>query len=57
MDHLFSCGTKGESRKQTEIGEIPESWEVIRLGEVLKSTQYGLSAKANLKDRAIHYFV
>ncbi len=49
MDHLFSHGTKGEPRKQTEIGEIPESWEVIRLGEVLKSTQYGLSAKANLK--------
>ena len=31
MDHLFSHGTKGESRKQTEIGEIPESWEVVRL--------------------------
>ena len=31
MDHLLSHGTKGESRKQTEIGEIPESWEVVRL--------------------------
>ena len=31
MDHLFSYGTKGEPRKQTEIGEIPESWEVVRL--------------------------
>ena len=31
MDHLFSHGTKGEPRKQTEIGEIPESWEVVRL--------------------------
>ena len=49
MDYLFSHGTKDESRKQTEIGEIPESWEVVRLGKVLKSTQYGLSAKANLK--------
>ena len=28
MDYLFSYGTKGEPRKQTEIGEIPESWEV-----------------------------
>ena len=27
MEHLFSHGTKGEPRKQTEIGEIPESWE------------------------------
>ena len=31
LDRLFSHGTKGEPRKQTEIGEIPESWEVVRL--------------------------
>ena len=31
MDYLFSYGTKGEPRKETEIGEIPESWEVARL--------------------------
>ncbi len=31
MDFLFSHGTKDEPRKQTEIGEIPESWEVMRL--------------------------
>ena len=31
MDYLFSHGTRSESRKQTEIGEIPESWEVVRL--------------------------
>ena len=34
MDHLFSHGTKGEPRKQTEIGEIPESWEVVQVGEL-----------------------
>ena len=34
MEHLFSHGTKGEPRKQTEIGEIPESWEVVRLEEL-----------------------
>ena len=33
MDYLFSHGTKGEPRKQTEIGEIPESWETTRLAE------------------------
>ncbi len=35
------------SQKQTEIGPIPENWEVVRLGEgdILKSTQYGLSIK------------
>ncbi len=30
MDYFFSHGTKGEPRKQTEIGEIPESWEVVQ---------------------------
>ena len=49
MDYLFSYGTKDEPPKQTEIGEIPESWEVVRLETVLETTQYGLSAKANLK--------
>ena len=34
MDHLFSYGTKGEPRKQTEIGEIPESWEVVQIGQI-----------------------
>ena len=34
MDDLFSHGTKGESRKQTEIGEIPESWEVVQLKKI-----------------------
>ena len=31
MDYLFSYGTKSEPRKETEIGEIPESWEVVSL--------------------------
>ena len=34
MDYLFSYGTKDEPRKQTEIGEIPESWEVVKFEEV-----------------------
>ena len=33
MDYLFSHGTKNEPRKQTEIGEIPESWEVVELNK------------------------
>ncbi len=39
MDYLFSHGTKGESRKQTEIGEIPKSWETKFLGEVVTFTK------------------
>ena len=34
MDYLFSYGTKSEPRKETEIGEIPESWELVELKEI-----------------------
>ena len=34
MEYLFSHGTKGEPRKQTEIGEIPESWQLRTIQEV-----------------------
>ena len=34
MDYLFSYGTRGEPRKETEIGEIPESWELVELNKV-----------------------
>ena len=39
MDTLFSHGTKGEPRKQTEIGEIPESWKAIQFGEAVTFTK------------------
>ena len=36
MDYLFSYGTRGEPRKQTEIGEIPENWAVMKLGQLCR---------------------
>ena len=39
MNVLFSHGTKGEPRKETEIGEIPESWQITRLAEVVTFTK------------------
>ena len=47
MDYLFSHGTKGEPRKQTEIGEIPESWEVTEFDKLLQLVQYGTSRRCN----------
>ena len=35
MEHLFRHGTRGEATKETEIGEMPESWEVLRLGDAI----------------------
>jgi type I restriction enzyme S subunit len=34
MQKLFAEGLKGEPQKQTEIGPIPESWEVKKIEEV-----------------------
>jgi type I restriction enzyme, S subunit len=47
MEHLFRHGTKGEATKQTDIGEMPESWGIVKLGEVVTATQYGLSLRGN----------
>ena len=47
MRKLFTEGLHGEPRKQTEIGPVPESWEVKPLGKYLVEAQYGISAKGN----------
>ena len=33
MQTLFTRGLRGEAQKQTEIGPVPESWEVVRIGD------------------------
>lgn len=48
VEHLFTYGTRGESRKQTEIGLIPDSWRIVRLGDVSEFLQYGTSKRCNL---------
>ena len=45
MDYLFSHGTKGEPRKQAEIGEIPESWAVVELGNYSELITKGSSPR------------
>jgi len=40
MQKLFTEGLCGEEQKETEIGLIPKSWEVVRLGEVAE-IRYG----------------
>jgi type I restriction enzyme S subunit len=36
MHKLFTEGTRGEPLKETEIGPVPESWNVIPLGSLAK---------------------
>ena len=42
MQKLFTEGLYSEEQKETEIGLIPKSWEVVRLGEVAE-IKYGKS--------------
>ena len=53
MDFFFSHGTKSEPRKETEIGEIPESWEVVKLSKVADITYGVQAAVAHLLDESI----
>ena len=34
LHKLFTEGLRGEPQKQTEIGPVPESWEVVRLEDI-----------------------
>ncbi|MYE99604.1 MAG: hypothetical protein F4234_05430, partial [Gammaproteobacteria bacterium] len=43
MHKLFTEGLHNEPQKQTEIGPIPESWEVVSLTETVEFIDYGVS--------------
>ncbi len=34
MQKLFTEGLRGEAQKETELGLVPESWEVVELGDL-----------------------
>jgi type I restriction enzyme S subunit len=36
LHQLFTHGLRGEPQKETEIGPVPESWEVVPLGSLAK---------------------
>ena len=45
MQRLFTHGVRGEPTKQTEIGEMPQSWQVVRLGAVSRLFSGGTPSK------------
>jgi type I restriction enzyme S subunit len=51
MHKLFTEGLRNEPQKQTEIGPVPESWELLSIGDLFE-TQLGkmLSQKAKVGD-------
>lgn len=51
MTHLFSRGLRGDRQKETEIGPIPESWEVVKFSQVREWLQYGTSIHCGLEQQ------
>jgi type I restriction enzyme S subunit len=51
MQQLLSRGIGHTKLKQTDMGEIPEEWEVVQLSDVLTICQYGLSVQLHERGR------
>jgi len=49
MHKLFTEGLRTEPQKQTEIGLVPESWEVVQLSDVCRFQSGGTPSKKNPK--------
>ncbi len=49
MEKIFTKGLNGEKTKQTEIGEMPEGWEVVRLGKIANTSSGGTPSRKNPK--------
>lgn len=49
MQYLFTYGTRNEPIKQTEIGEIPESWQLVRLDSITEMASGGTPSKQRLE--------
>jgi type I restriction enzyme S subunit len=47
MHKLFTEGLRHEPQKQTEIGPVPESWEVVELGSLAKVGNGSTPKRAN----------
>lgn len=47
MHKLFTEGLRNEPQKQTEIGPVPESWEVVQLSDVCRFQSGGTPSKKN----------
>ena len=47
MHKLFTEGSRGETQKPTEIGLVPKSWEVKRIGEIATLKSGGTPSRSN----------
>ena len=56
MHKLFTEGLRNEPQKQTEIGPVPESWEVIPLGELVSFVTGKLNSNAAVEGGEYPFF-
>jgi type I restriction enzyme S subunit len=52
MRTLFTRGLRGEARKETDIGPVPESWDVVDFATVRQWLQYGTSQRCTTEQAA-----
>lgn len=48
MQKLFTEGIKGEPQKETEIGLVPKSWEVKKVGEITRVFSGGTPSRSEI---------
>lgn len=49
VQRIFSEGLRGEPPKNTAIGLVPRSWQVVSVSSVVTASQYGLSVPMETK--------
>lgn len=49
VQSVFKKGIDGERTRKTDIGEVPKSWKVVSLDNVVTKCQYGLSMAMDRK--------
>jgi type I restriction enzyme S subunit len=52
MRDLFATGLRGKAPKETELGLIPDNWDVVEFGSVREWLQYGTSTPCTYKPTA-----
>jgi type I restriction enzyme S subunit len=52
MRELFTRGLRGQPQQDTEIGPIPDGWEVVPFSSVREWLQYGTSKHCSIEPKA-----
>lgn len=48
MADVFSKGIRGEETRESEIGDVPENWDVVEFRDIRQDLRYGTSTRCTL---------